>query len=113
MLDLKTMGENIRLERINQSFTQEVLAEKAGMSDNYLSKIERVAGTASLQTIYNIARSLNVSIDYLIGHREYNAEYKFISGIIEINKLDEKNKEIFVDFINSNIKYFKQLQGGG
>ena len=108
MLDLKAMGENIRAERTNQFLTQEVLSEKAGITENYLSKIERGAGTASLQTIYNIARALDVSIDYLMGHREYNVEYKFVSSIIEINKLNEESKKKYIDFINSNIKYFVQ-----
>ena len=108
MLDLKAMGENIRAERTNQFLTQEVLSEMAGITENYLSKIERGAGTASLQTIYNIARALDVSIDYLMGHREHNIEYKFISSIIEINKLNEESKKKYIDFINSNIKYFIQ-----
>lgn len=107
MIDMKIIGMNIRKERKKQLLTIEQLAEKAGITDNFLGKIERGDGTPSFPTIDSIASALNVSIDFLKGNTEYNAEYKFINSLMEINKLSDKNKEIFIDFISTNIKYFK------
>ena len=110
MINLKMLGENIRKERKRQSLTIEQLSEMAGISDNYLGKIERGEGTASLQTIDKIACALGVGIDYLKGNEwdiEISKEYKYISSLIEINNLSKEGKEKFIDFINATIKYFK------
>jgi len=107
MVDLFEMGERIRIERKRQLLTIEQLAEKAAISENYLGKIERGAGTASLQTINNISLALNISIDYLLGRTESNTEYRFISSLIDINNLNDESKEKFIDFVSNNIKYFK------
>ena len=108
MIELRIIGENIRKERKKKSLTIEKLAEIAGITDNYLGKIERGC-TMSLNTLDCIATALNVSIDYLNNADEYerNAEYKFINSLVEINNLTEENKAKFFDFISANVKYFK------
>ena len=90
MIDIKKLGENIRKERKRQLLTIEQLAEKVGITDNFLGKIERGEGTPSLQTIDSIACALNVGIDFLNGNVLHDS------------------KERFIDFISTNIKYFKQ-----
>ena len=64
MIDIKIIGSNIRKERKNQMLTIEQLAEKAGITDNFLGKIERGESMPSLPTIDSIACALNVSIDF-------------------------------------------------
>lgn len=108
MIDMKLIGKNIRKERKRQMLTIEQLAERAGITDNFLGKIERGDGMPSLQTIDSIACALNVSIDFLKGNVEYNTEYKFINSLIEINSLSDCSKKKFIDFISTNIKYFKE-----
>ena len=107
MIDIKIIGSNIRKERKQQMLTIEQLAEKAGITDNFLGKIERGEGMPSLPTIDSIACALNVGIDFLNGNVLHNTEHKFITSLIEINGLSEDNKEKFIDFISTNIKYFK------
>lgn len=107
MIDVKVMGKNIRRERQRQMLTMEQLAEKAGLSDNFLGKIERGEGKASLATIDRISCALNVGIDFLVGDVAHSAEHKFIKSLMQINGLDEKSKEKFMDFISTNVKYFK------
>lgn len=108
MIDIKAIGKSIRKERKRQLLTIEALAEKAGITDNFLGKIERGEGTASLETMDNIACALGVGIDFLKGDIQQSKEHKYIISLIEINSLSEKNKEKFIDFISTNIKYFKQ-----
>ena len=107
MIYIKIICANIRKERKRQLLTMEQLAEKAGISDNFLGKIERGEGMPSLPTIDSIACALDVSIDFLKGNTKYNTEYKFVNSLMTINSLNENNKEKFIDFISTNIKYFK------
>ena len=100
MIDIKIIGANIRKERKRQMLTIEKLAERANITDNFLGKIERGEGMPSLPTIDSIACALDVSIDFLKGNMEYDTEHKFIN-------LSEYNKQKFIDFISTNIKYFK------
>ena len=107
MIDMKVIGMNIRKERKKQLLTIEQLAEKAGITDNFLGKIERGEGIPSLPTIDNIACALHVSIDFLKGDVRYSTEYQFINSLIEMSQLRDDKKSRFIDFISSNIKYFK------
>lgn len=107
MIDMKVIGENIRKERKRQMLTIEQLAEKTGITENFLGKIERGEGMPSFPTIDSIACALQVSIDFLKGTVKYNTEYQFINSLMEINGLGEPEKARFIDFISTNIKYFK------
>lgn len=107
MIDIKIIGKNIRKERKRQLMTIEALAEKAGITENFLGKIERGEGTASLETMDNIACALGVGIDFLKGEVQQSKEHNYIISLIEVNSLSEKDKERFIDFISNNIKYFK------
>lgn len=106
-MDLQKLGENIRRERKSRLLTIEQLAEKAGITDNFLGKIERGEGMPSLQTIDSIACALGVGIDYLKGNSLCNTEHRYIISLMEINELSDENKKRFIDFISQNIKYFK------
>ncbi|MEY8319901.1 helix-turn-helix transcriptional regulator [Lachnospiraceae bacterium 46-61] len=107
MIDIKIIGANIRKERKRQMLTIEKLAEKVNITANFLGKIERGEGMPSLSTIDSIACTLDVSIDFLKGNMKHDTEYKFIKNIMEINNLSEDNKQKFIDFISTNMKYFK------
>lgn len=107
MIDMKIIGANIRKERKKQLLTIEKLAEMSGITENFLGKIERGDGIPSLPTIDNIACALNVSIDFLKGNTDYNIEYTIIKSAIEINQLSDIKRKEFIDFINTNIKYFR------
>lgn len=107
MVDLKVIGANIRRERKRQTLTMEQLAEKTGITDNFLGKIERGESMPSLTTIDSIACALNVSIDALLEGTAPDTEHKFLVSLMEINGLTEAEKARFIDFISTNIKYFK------
>lgn len=107
MIDIKTMGANIRNERKRQMLTIEQLAEKAGITDNFLGKIERGEGMPSLPTIDSIACALNVSIDMLKNATPQGSEYALIHSLLELNGLSEENKMKYIDFLQNTIKYFK------
>lgn len=56
----KNIGKKIKLLREKRHLTQEVLAEKAGISQDYLGKIEVCINRPGLKTIFKIAKALDV-----------------------------------------------------
>ena len=60
------IGERVRDARLKNNLTQEVLSEKAGISQGFLGNIERGEGFPSLETIINLANALEVSADRLL-----------------------------------------------
>ena len=63
---LKKFGKNVKIERIKKDMTQEVLAEKMNVSQNYLANIERGKENMSLWKIYNLSQCLGVSVNLLL-----------------------------------------------
>lgn len=59
------LGNNIRELRIRSGWTQEKLAEKAGISVPFMTQIELARKSASLEVIQNIATALGVSYERL------------------------------------------------
>lgn len=59
---------NIKKNRKNMKITQEKLAETAGISNDFMRRIESTKGTCGLSvyTLFRIAVALNVSVDELM-----------------------------------------------
>lgn len=58
----KTLGLKIAYYRKKQGYTQDVLAEKVGISTNFLAQVEGTGSTRgiSLETLFKLAETLNV-----------------------------------------------------
>lgn len=63
--------KSIKHIRIDRGVSQNFLAEKAGISNNTLSRIELGKVQPSVDTLIKIADALNTSLDKLVG-RESN-----------------------------------------
>jgi len=64
---LKSFGERIRQLRKEKGFSQEELADKAGVHRTYIGMIERAEKNITLINIEKIANALEVSIkDFFI-----------------------------------------------
>ena len=62
----RRFGTVIRAERLRQKFTQEELADRAGISVVFLSDIERGVENVSLETIAKLAKGLDAKIGELL-----------------------------------------------
>jgi transcriptional regulator with XRE-family HTH domain len=60
------IGAVIRARRRQLQLTLQALADAAGISVGYVSQVERDLATPSLGTLAQIARSLDVGVDYFI-----------------------------------------------
>lgn len=61
----------------------------------------------SLPTFESIASALDVSMDSLKGGKAENTEYRFVSSLMELNKLTAEKRDAFIEFLSVNIKYFR------
>lgn len=61
------ISKNIKKYRKEANITQAILAEKIGVSHEFIRRIESEKGkkTFSVETIYKISLALNISIDKL------------------------------------------------
>ena len=108
MVEAKVIGNNIRRSRKQKGLTMEQLAELVDITPNFLGKLERGDSLASIQALDSLSVALDISLDNLVHNYDYNnTEYQYIKSLIEINDLTKENRERFIDFLNTNIKYFK------
>jgi len=66
------LGLNIAFYRKREGMTQDQLAEKAGMSRQYLGEIEapNMITTLSLEVLFNIANALRIPASKLLEFRD-------------------------------------------
>ena len=75
------MGLKIRILREEKRLTQMMLAELTGMTDREISNIESGKVTPLFSSIYEIAKALNTSIDYLVSEGDDPDKEKYIHDI--------------------------------
>lgn len=65
-MQLDTIGKNIRKYLLMKRYRQEDLAEKTGLSVNYIRIVQRGDKVPSLETFINILNALDVSADMVL-----------------------------------------------
>ena len=81
-LDLALVGKKIKSARLEKRFTLEKLSENIGISRNFLWEIEAGRKAPAIQTLYNIGKELNLSVDYILG---LSNNVKWLENEIELN----------------------------
>lgn len=92
-MELESIGKNIRNFRRSKKMRQEDLAEKAGLSTNYIGSLERGEKVPSLETFIEIANVLGVSADMLLYDlldHGYQIKNSIILDQLQDLSLDEK-----------------------
>ncbi len=64
---LKTIGQNIRSARKDQGLTLKQMARRTGLSVSLLSQIERAESSASVSSLFKLARALDCSLTEFFG----------------------------------------------
>ena len=68
--EIEANGKNIKIERIKKDLTQEKLAERMNVSQNYIANIERGKENMSLAKILELSVFLGVDIEKLLNFSE-------------------------------------------
>lgn len=89
-LDYINLGQRIAKRRIQTGIRQNTLADKIGISNNYLSSIERGKEKPSLEIIVKICNVLGVTPDYLLMGNMYsnNIPQNIVDGLRLCSKED-------------------------
>lgn len=66
MHDLEPLGENVRRLRLEQGLTIKDLAERADLSQRFLSDLERGKGNISISRLLSVARALETKVAELV-----------------------------------------------
>jgi transcriptional regulator with XRE-family HTH domain len=81
--DTMALGRMVRAIRDRAGLTQADLAERASVSDETISRIERGAFEPAISTIVPVAEALGVSVDSLLGGRATRAIRNPTSALVQ------------------------------
>ena len=98
-LDYKLIGKRIARRRKKIHLTQAVVAERAGISNQYLSNVERATSIPSTEVIMRLAIALDTTPDeFLVGTaRREEAAWKDVADLLR--PMDEKQLELAKSFL--------------
>lgn len=109
-MKLDTIGKNIRKYRLAKKLRQEDLAEKAGLSANYIGMVERGEKIPSLETFITILNALEVSADMVLAD-VVSTGYLVKNSMLneKLSKLSNEDREKIYEVIDILIKHSKQI----
>ena len=104
IMNFEKIGKKIAETRIRQNKTQEELAEILEISPSFLSHIETGKRKPGFDTLIQIAKCLNMSLDYLILDEDLEKNVKDEIYIKEIYKkmklVDEETRKKLIEVID-------------
>lgn len=93
-LDYKQMGIRVRAGREKFGLSREGLAEIVDLSPFYIGQIERGERKMSLDTLYKVSCSLNISTDILLKDHNSFLENNYIEELLEDSYKEEADETI-------------------
>lgn len=67
---MTTVGQRVRQRRRELGMSQDALAQRAGISKSFLSDLETGKRSLGAETLLDLARAMDLSLDYLMTGRE-------------------------------------------
>lgn len=107
-MKIETIGANIRMVRLQKKLRQEDLAEKAGLTPNYIGAIERGEKVPSLEALIAIMNALGTSANIIfqdVVEVDYIVKTSLLSD--KIDKLSKENKENVYAVIETMVSRLK------
>jgi transcriptional regulator with XRE-family HTH domain len=113
-----SFGEKLKQARKKLGWSQDDLGQKVGIHGRHVGKYENGHAMPNADTIIRIAKTLNVSIDYLL--LDNFKEDAIPSAILQdrdlmrkfeaVEKMDENDKHVITSLIDAYIKK-QQIEG--
>ena len=94
-----TFAKNIKNLRKELGMTQTQLANKIFVNKSMVSAYEKGTRLPSLDSLISLSKTLNVSIDYLLGIQKDNNNDR--ETTIDISGLTEKQKKIVAELVET------------
>ena len=104
-MEYESIGRNIRKYRTEHKLKQDELAEKAGLSSNYIGMVERGEKIPSLESLINILNSRDISADMVLCD-ELSIGYRMKNSLLleRIAKLSKEDQQIVYAVIESLVE---------
>ena len=99
------IGERIQKAREASTYTQEKLAEKVGVSTQYISDLERGVVGTSIPTLIKICNTLCTSSDYILMGKSESRDISSVEN--RLQNLSQEEIEIVEKGINLMIEAFQ------
>lgn len=108
-MDLSSIGRNVCKYRLEKHLRQEDLAERAGLSNNYVGALERGEKRPSLSCFIKLVNALEVSADMLLTDLT-QSDYKGRESALaeELADLSGPERQEICDVIEVMIRHAKQ-----
>lgn len=103
-IELMLFGERLLNTRKKRKMSQDELAKVIGVHAPVIGRYEREEVKPSIETAAKIAEALGVSLDYLTGLSDLELDKSIVNTIIDIQKLESKDRELIIKTINALIR---------
>ena len=108
-MDYTSLGAAIRKKRIERGWKIAILADKAGVSEDFIGTIERATDIPSLQTIVAIANALEVGVDSLLRDDLTVIDTSLCEELnCLLENMNPKRKKLFLQFVRNNAEFFNR-----
>lgn len=114
------IGENIKNIREGKSYTQKQFAKALNITSSCISKYETGRSQPSIDTLIEMSKLLDVSLDYLVGRNNLSFDYELLSKdyVKDIDcfdllnmllQLNSENRNLIVDILDA-VMYKNNIQ---
>lgn len=98
-----TIGKNIKDARMACGYTKEVLAEKAEISVEHITQVERGDKMMSIPSLVRMAEALHVSVDALIyEHSTNDARQSIAQLLVTVSEDDSRRLFALLQYVNDH-----------
>lgn len=104
-MDNELLGNRIREARLQKKYTQQKLADKAGIGQMYLGEIERGTKMPSLKIFIKVVEALDISADYLLRDNLSSGECYVYDEVAEkLRGLSPKQRKAAAEILDAYIR---------
>lgn len=96
--------------RKKEGWSQSELAKRVEVSREIVGRYERGDAVPSIDIAKRMADAFRVSLDYLVGSSEEELDRATLNRVLEINRLQPKDREMVLTFLDAFLTRTK-LQG--
>ena len=106
-MKLEDLGSFIREQRRSARLSLRKLSDIAGISNPYLSQIERGLRKPSAEILQSIAKALRISAETLYvraGILEEDRDHDLVAEILKDSSITERQKQALIDHYRSDVE---------
>jgi transcriptional regulator with XRE-family HTH domain len=98
-----SFGKRLAQARKKKGISQEELAGQLNTKGPVIGRYERDEMKPSIDVATNMAKILEVSLDWLVGNTDAELDPATLNRVQDISKLSQKDKELVFEFLDSFI----------